>query len=85
MNANNDTSGISPESIARQAYELWEDEGRPDGRAEDHWIRAEAMLRETTMKAPLAAAPQSGAQRGRKPANASASNGKGEKRMQMAS
>jgi Protein of unknown function (DUF2934) len=28
--------------IARRAYDLWEDEGRPEGKALDHWLRAEA-------------------------------------------
>jgi hypothetical protein len=27
--------------IARRAYTLWEDEGRPDGRDADHWQTAE--------------------------------------------
>jgi hypothetical protein len=36
---------ISQEAIARRAYELWEAEGCPDGRATDHWLRAEEMLR----------------------------------------
>jgi Protein of unknown function (DUF2934) len=31
--------------IARRAYEMWELEGRPDGRALDHWLRAEAATR----------------------------------------
>lgn len=26
--------------ISRRAYEIWEMEGRPDGRHEDHWVRA---------------------------------------------
>ena len=26
--------------IRLRAYEIWEEEGRPDGRAEDHWTRA---------------------------------------------
>lgn len=30
--------------IKRRAYALWEEEGRPDGRAEEHWFRAEAEL-----------------------------------------
>jgi hypothetical protein len=29
------------ERIRRRAYELWEQEGRPEGRAEEHWSRAE--------------------------------------------
>ena len=29
------------ERIAIRAYEIWEQEGRPPGRAEEHWRRAE--------------------------------------------
>ena len=27
--------------IQKRAYEIWEDEGRPEGRALEHWIQAE--------------------------------------------
>ena len=27
-------------SIERRAYALWQTEGQPDGRHEDHWLRA---------------------------------------------
>lgn len=33
------------EEIARQAYYLWEDDGRPVGRDLDHWLRAEAQVK----------------------------------------
>lgn len=29
------------EKIRLRAYQIWENEGRPEGRAEDHWRRAE--------------------------------------------
>ena len=32
------------EAIARRAYEIYEAEGRPEGRDEAHWRRAEAEL-----------------------------------------
>ena len=32
--------------IERRAYQIWEEEGRPDGRAEEHWRQAEEDLRE---------------------------------------
>ena len=32
--------------IRRRAYEIWEEEGRPEGRARIHWLRAEAEFRE---------------------------------------
>ena len=30
--------------IAERAYELWEQEGRPEGRHHEHWIEAERQL-----------------------------------------
>ncbi len=38
--------GISADSISLRAREIWEEEGRPEGRAEDHWFRAENELRQ---------------------------------------
>jgi hypothetical protein len=35
----------SNEDIARLAQLYWEEEGHPDGRAEEHWRRAEEHLR----------------------------------------
>jgi hypothetical protein len=44
------SSGASAESISRRAYELWEQEGRPDGNDLRHWLQAEQELsgRQTT-------------------------------------
>ena len=28
------------DAIRLKAYEIWENEGRPDGRAEEHWVQA---------------------------------------------
>ncbi len=38
--------GVKPthEKISRLAYQLFEREGRPDGRHLDHWFNAEAMV-----------------------------------------
>lgn len=36
--------GPSEQRIKQRAYEIWEEEGRPEGRAQDHWRRAEAEL-----------------------------------------
>ena len=33
-------------SIRQRAYEIWEAEGRPEGRERIHWLRAEAEFRE---------------------------------------
>jgi hypothetical protein len=30
--------------IRRKAHELWETDGRPSGRAEDHWSQAKRLL-----------------------------------------
>ena len=40
----NNPVGETREKIARRAEEIWEEEGRPEGRAEEHWLRAEAEL-----------------------------------------
>jgi Protein of unknown function (DUF2934) len=32
------------ESIRQLAHKFWEEEGRPDGRAEAHWLRAVAEV-----------------------------------------
>ena len=36
----------SMEQIAERAQQLWEEEGRPEGKADEHWARAEAELRQ---------------------------------------
>jgi len=37
-------SAIRKERIRRRAYELWEEDGRPHGRDQEHWRRAEAEM-----------------------------------------
>jgi len=37
-------TGISDEAIRERAYQIWEREGRPDGRAYDHWVQAQVEL-----------------------------------------
>src|SRR4051794_6484737 len=32
------------DEIARRAYRLWQEEGSPDGRSDEFWLRAEAQL-----------------------------------------
>lgn len=40
-------NSISEEKIRQRAQEIWEQEGRPDGRAEEHWRQAaEELMRE---------------------------------------
>lgn len=38
--------------IERRAYELWEAEGRPGGRDQSHWYRAEQELVQAQSRAP---------------------------------
>lgn len=35
---------IATSQIAERAFEIWEHEGKPHGRDEEHWARAEAEL-----------------------------------------
>jgi hypothetical protein len=35
---------VSEEAIRRRSHEIWVQEGRPEGRALEHWLRAEAEL-----------------------------------------
>jgi Protein of unknown function (DUF2934) len=35
------------ERIRRRAYELWESEGRPEGREHTHWLQAEQEIART--------------------------------------
>ncbi|MBF0325700.1 MAG: DUF2934 domain-containing protein [Alphaproteobacteria bacterium] len=30
--------------IRQLAHQIWEDEGRPEGREDEHWLRAEEMV-----------------------------------------
>ena len=46
--------GKLAERITERARQIWEEEGRPDGRAEEHWLRAEREL----LAAPVAKAPR---------------------------
>jgi hypothetical protein len=34
------------DDIRKRAYELYEEDGRPDGKHEEHWLRAESELRQ---------------------------------------
>ncbi len=36
--------GNREQVIRERAYALWEAEGRPDGKAVEHWLRAEAEI-----------------------------------------
>lgn len=43
--------------VRERAYYIWEDEGRVFGRAEAHWLRAEAELRAGRVLDPIAIRP----------------------------
>ena len=40
--------------IRARAHQLWEQEGRPDGRADDHWREARKLVEVEGMKQPIA-------------------------------
>lgn len=44
--ASNSPDGANlDEEIARLAHRYYEEEGRPEGRAEEHWLRAEREIK----------------------------------------
>jgi hypothetical protein len=45
--------------ITEIAHKIWEEEGRPDGRSEDHWARAAAIVDAEALetKKPIAKKP----------------------------
>ncbi len=47
----NTTSSPTPNAIAKLAYQLWENAGRPEGRAEEFWYEAERHLRAAAVAA----------------------------------
>ena len=38
------SSAVPEDRIRAIAYSLWLEEGRPDGRAEAHWLKANALV-----------------------------------------
>lgn len=50
-------SAITADAISRRAYELWEQEGRPEGRHLEHWLRAEQDLSGARRKSDDVSAP----------------------------
>jgi len=47
--ANNVIAGRD-QRIADLAYRIWEEDGRPEGRAEQHWLRASVLVDESAPK-----------------------------------
>jgi len=50
------------EKITALAHKYWEEEGCPEGRAAEHWARAEAEIKQTMegTQSPLEEAPEDG-------------------------
>ena len=48
MKKQNKQTHIEPseDEIARTAYQIWENEGRPSGQELDHWLRAKTQMTE---------------------------------------
>lgn len=57
-----DPDRIKEHEIRETAYFIWEQEGRPDGRAQDHWLRALDQADAPSAPAPSAPAPSAPAQ-----------------------
>jgi len=43
-----DGQSANEEAIRKRAYAIWEEEGRPEGRHLDHWLRAEAEISQSS-------------------------------------
>lgn len=50
-------SGPLHGEITRRAREIWNEEGRPEGRALQHWLRAESELKVSIKKHQISVAP----------------------------
>ena len=50
--------GATEEEISELARRYWEDEGRPEGKAQEHWLRAVNELRERSVSMPDVGARQ---------------------------
>ena len=46
------------EAVRVLAHKIWEDEGCPDGRADDHWLRAITLIDSIETPAKKPAAPK---------------------------
>lgn len=38
------TGGVKQDGVAKRAYAIWENEGKPHGRDVDHWLQAEVEV-----------------------------------------
>ena len=42
---------VSEEAIRQRSYEIWQQEGRPEGKALEHWLQAKAELEREEQRA----------------------------------
>ena len=49
---------VTDEEIKKLAYSIWEQEGRPDGKDVEHYLRAKKILEEQEEKRVFELAPQ---------------------------
>lgn len=58
MRKETDMPQLDEHKIAARSYSIWESEGKPDGKALDHWLQAQSELVaeiKRTTKAPIKA------------------------------
>ena len=53
-----DPGAVSDDAVARLSYQIWEREGRPQGRAREHWQRARLELEAERIRRRPAEAPR---------------------------
>jgi hypothetical protein len=41
---------VTYEEIAKRAFKIWQEQGEPEGREQEHWLQAEAELRKEALK-----------------------------------
>ncbi len=41
---------ITYKEIANRAFQIWKNEGEPEGNEQEHWLKAEIELRKVSMK-----------------------------------
>jgi hypothetical protein len=41
---------VTYEEIAKRAFKIWQQQGQPEGREQEHWLQAEAELRKEGLK-----------------------------------
>lgn len=61
MPKDNTMTTINEDTIRQTAYQIWIDEGRPEGKADIHWLQAIATLEATAKPARKRAAPKKAA------------------------